>query len=199
MMTMLRCGNVSRRSPYEESYPPRGYLDFLTWQSRTIRLHPEIDGDGTVIRRASYSQGRVWNATAGFFDPFAAYREGSMTRRPSPLQFRANRDLWRDSAALFQFGETDQFRGPTSLHTIVSPFLEVYRSDRIDYRVIGCRGRVKSGQLNLVFWRHETLPMPLAYLDKSRVGRMLIKVMTLWPRRSQKTWGRRLGIRRRIG
>lgn len=29
------------KDPHREPSTPRGYLDFLTWQSRTLRLHPE--------------------------------------------------------------------------------------------------------------------------------------------------------------
>ncbi len=150
--------------PYEDSDTPRGYLDFLTWQSRTLRLHPEADGDRIVIRRVSYSQGRVWTQVAGFYDPFTAY-ERVPEVGDRALQLRENRDLWRDSAALFQFGETDQFRGPTSLRTLGNLVSERQLSASERYRVMVAGARVESGQPNLIFWRHETLPLPLAYLN----------------------------------
>ena len=153
------------RPPYGDSETPRGYLDYLTWQSRALRLHPETEDNRTVICRISYSQGRAWKQIAGCYDPFVAYK-----RVPDvgdrAIQFKDNRDLWRDSAALFQFGETDQFRGPTCLQTLgwliadgQLPF-----SDR--YRLMVAGARVESGQPNLIFWRHESLPLPLAYLHK---------------------------------
>lgn len=81
-----------------------------------------------------------------------------------PVRFQEARDAWRDSAALFQFGETDQFRCPTILHTIASPGLAetLPRSHRYRLSVFGlCTDKAKVN-----FWRHESLPLVLAYLDK---------------------------------
>jgi CRISPR system Cascade subunit CasA len=164
--------------PYEDSDTPRGYLDFLTWQSRTVRLHPEADGDRIVIRRVSYSQGRVWTQVAGFYDPFTAY-ERVPEVGDRAVQLRENRDLWRDSAALFQFGETDQFRGPTCLCTLGNLVSEGQLSASERYRVIVAGARVESGQPNLIFWRHETLPLPLAYLDNVQLVESLKEVLRL--------------------
>jgi CRISPR system Cascade subunit CasA len=164
--------------PYEDSHTPRGYLDFLTWQSRTLRLHPESDGDRIVVRRVSYSQGRVWEQVTGFYDPFAAY-ERVPDVGDRALQLRENRDLWRDSAALFQFAGTDQFRGPTCLHTLGNLIAEGYLSASEQYRVLVAGARVESGQPNLIFWRHETLPLPLAYLDRLELVESLKRALTL--------------------
>ncbi len=66
---------------------------------------------------------------------------------------------------MFQFGETDQFRGPTCLHTLAapeSPKAIPPRSARYRLSVFGlCTDKAKVN-----FWRHETLPLPLAYLDR---------------------------------
>ena len=164
--------------PYEDSSTPRGYLDFLTWQSRTLRLHPEAEGAQVVIRRVSYSQGRVWNAIAGFYDPFVAY-ERVPDIGDRAVQLRENRDLWRDSAALFQFGETDQFRGPTCLHTLAGLVSDGHLAASERYRVMVAGAKVESGQPNLLFWRHETLPLPLAYLDKPELVESLKRVLAL--------------------
>lgn len=43
--------------PHKQPGRPRGYLDFLTWQSRTLRLHPEEVDGRIVVRRVSYAQG----------------------------------------------------------------------------------------------------------------------------------------------
>ncbi len=165
-------------APYQDSRTPRGYLDFLTWQSRTICLHPETDGDRTMIRRVSYSQGRVWKQIAGFYDPFAAY-ERIPDVGDRAIQLHENRDLWRDSAALFQFGETDQFRGPTCLHTLGSLVSQGDLSASDRYRVMVAGARVEPGQPNLIFWRHETLPLPLAYLNQPALVEALKKAIGL--------------------
>jgi CRISPR system Cascade subunit CasA len=174
-------GPIWERSPcppYGDSETPRGYLDFLTWQSRTLRLHPDLESGHITIRRASYSQGRVWKQIPGFYDPFAAYE-----RVPDVgdrfLQLRDNRDLWRDSAALFQFGKTDQFRGPTCLHTLGSLVSGGYLTASVQHRVMVAGARVESGQPNVLFWRQETLPLPLAYLDNDQLVESLKHVLAL--------------------
>jgi CRISPR system Cascade subunit CasA len=164
--------------PYEDSNTPRGYLDFLTWQSRTLCLHPETEDGGIVVRRVSYSQGRVWKPLAGFYDPFAAY-ERVPDVGDRPVQLRENRDLWRDSAALFQFAETDQFRGPTCLHTLGNLVSEGHISASEQYRVMVAGARVESGQPNLIFWRHETLPLPVSYLDCPELVAQLKRAVAL--------------------
>jgi CRISPR system Cascade subunit CasA len=151
--------------PYGDSATPRGYLDYLTWQSRTLRLDPETEEGRTVIRRAYYSQGRVWKPAGAFYDPFVAYeRVAGVGDRA--IQLRDNRDLWRDSAALFQFGETDQFRGPTCLHTLGQLVSQGHLSHSDRYRIMVAGARVESGQPNVLFWRQEALPLPLAYLGR---------------------------------
>jgi CRISPR system Cascade subunit CasA len=150
--------------PYEDSSGPRGFLDYLTWQSRTIHLHP-VTVDGSVgVQRVSYSQGRVWAPPANFYDPFTAYRRDAESGDRA-LQFQEGREVWRDAAALFQFSGVGQFRGPTVLHTIGELVNEGHLPRSARYRVMVAGAKVESGQPNVIFWRHEVLPLPLAYLD----------------------------------
>ena len=157
--------------PHQEPAVPRGYLDYLTWQSRTLRLQPEVEADGrVVVRRVSYAQGRKLEMKQGFFDPMAAYsRDEEAGFRP--VRLTEHRDLWRDSPALFQFAETDQFRGPDTLRTLASLVTRKQLPSSARYRmsVLGlCTDKAK-----VSFWRHESLPLPLKYLDDpGRVGRL---------------------------
>lgn len=154
--------------PHKQPARPRGYLDYLTWQSRTLRLHPEeVDGH-VVVRRVSYSQGRKLETSAGFFDPMTAYFRRDKKDEFTPIRFNEFRDLWRDSAPLFQVSEQHQEydRAPASLHTLSAPELQevLPRSARYRLSVFGlCTDKAKVN-----FWRHESLPLPLAYLDDPR-------------------------------
>jgi CRISPR system Cascade subunit CasA len=148
--------------PHKESATPRGYLDYLTWQSRTLRVHPEKMGSRMVVRHVSYSQGRKLEIEPGFYDPMLAYFRNEETG-DLPVRLSEDRDLWRASAALFQFAETDPFRGPSILYTLACPELKEVLSPAARYQVsvIGlCTNKAK-----VHFWRHETLPLPLTYLD----------------------------------
>ena len=105
---------------------PRGYLDYLTWQSRTLRLHPEEADGRVVVRRVSYAQGRKLETGAGFFDPMTAYIRREQKEAFRPVRFNEFKDLWRDSAALLQIRERHQEydRAPTVLHTLAAPELK---------------------------------------------------------------------------
>jgi CRISPR system Cascade subunit CasA len=56
--------------PSERAPVPDGYLDYLTWQSRSVRLHPERDGR---VRFMSYAQGRKLAPEQRLHDPMTAY------------------------------------------------------------------------------------------------------------------------------
>jgi CRISPR system Cascade subunit CasA len=165
----------SPRRPDQCSGTPDGYLDYLTWQSRTLRLHPEEEDGQTVVRRVSYAQGRKSTAPLGFFDPMMAYRRDKKDG-DRPLRFSEFRELWRDSAALFQFGETGQFKGPTCLETLRSLPGEVLpRAGRYRVSAFGlCTDKAKVN-----FWRQESLPLPLAYLDQPQLVEQLKRALSM--------------------
>jgi CRISPR system Cascade subunit CasA len=162
--------------PHRQTSRPRGYLDYLTWQSRTLRLDPE-EADGQVlVRRVWYAQGRKLEPGTGFYDPMIAYSR-SKEEGDRPIRLSANRDLWRDSAALFQFAETDQFKGPTTLQTLASYELKevLPRAARYRLAVFGlCTDKAKVN-----FWRYETLPLPVGYLDRPELVEALKQALSL--------------------
>jgi CRISPR system Cascade subunit CasA len=165
--------------PHTQPGRPRGYLDYLTWQSRTLRLHPEeIDGQ-VIVRRVSYAQGRKLETGAGFYDPMIAFFRRDKKDAFQPVRFNEFRDLWRDSAALFQVSETHQVydRAPTCLHSLAATELKeiLPRSARFRLSVFGlCTDKAKVN-----FWRHETLPLPLAYLDRPEMVEALKQALGL--------------------
>jgi CRISPR system Cascade subunit CasA len=151
--------------PHKQPGRPRGYLDYLTWQSRTLRLHPEQHNGGVVVRRVSYAQGRKFELPTGFFDPMTGYSRHDEKEEFRPVRFNEYRELWRDSAALFQVSAERQTleRAPTCLHTLSALELEpvLPRSARYRMSVFGlCTDKAKVN-----FWRQESLPLPLSYLD----------------------------------
>jgi CRISPR system Cascade subunit CasA len=148
---------------------PAGYVDYLTWQSRTIRIHPEPDG---LVQRVSYAQGRRYAPAQKLFDPMMAYQRQEKGDRPIHLQ--ETKALWRDSAALFQFAENKVFRGPRALAWIHDLIAGGYlsRAQRSSLAAIGlCTD--KKNQAKVHFWRHETLPLPLDYLADNQLVQSL--------------------------
>lgn len=148
------------KPPHEQSATRSGYLDYLVWPARTLALHPEEENGAVIVRRVSYAQGRKFEAETGFYDPMVAYFRTDDGDRP--VRFNEYKDLWRDSASMFQFAEANQSKGPTTLHTLRAFDEDVVpRSKAYTVSLIGlCTDKAK-----VLFWRHESLPLPLAYLD----------------------------------
>lgn len=161
---------------FTESAGPQGYLDLLTWQPRRVRLHTT----GDLVTTISYAQGRKLLMPDGCFDPAAAYRS------ERPVEFDADRAVWRDSEALFsQTGENLQ-------RPVVLNFLAVLTdwgylpADR-ELGLV-CAG-LKNRQAKVFFWRHESLPLPLRYLSDSDVTARLVRALT-----AAEQIGERLGL-----
>jgi CRISPR system Cascade subunit CasA len=151
---------------------PRGYLDYLTWQSRTIALHPEAADGRTVVRQASYAQGRKLEAP-GMFDPQMPYRKGKQEGWRA-LRLNEDRALWRDSTALFRAAGDDD-RRPGCLEWLCQlerhgvPLRQCY-----DLAAIGlCTDKAK-----VHFWRHERMPLPVRYLDDIDLVKSLETALT---------------------
>jgi CRISPR system Cascade subunit CasA len=81
--------------PDRHGTTPRGYLDYLTWQSRAIKLYPNDDG---TVSRCEYRQ-NLKLPTEVSPDPFVPYRRVEK-RGLLPLEARSGRALWRDAHAI---------------------------------------------------------------------------------------------------
>lgn len=151
------------REPVKAGTAPVGYLDYLTWQSRAVRLIPQ-DESGLVARCQIRQNLKLPDGAV--IDPFKCYDR----RRTGwiPKRFRAERALWRDSHALFQrSGNESNSRRPAVLNWLAL-LGEAQESGRVAARSnfrLSALGLASPGQAKVDFWRHERLPLPLAYLD----------------------------------
>ena len=94
---------------HPEDRRPDGYLDLLTWQSRRIRLQPEIGEDGgTVVKKVVIMKGFQLPQDYILHDKetmLAFQKNLRATSNQDPWQsvtFKEGRALWRDSLALVQ-------------------------------------------------------------------------------------------------
>ncbi|MBI4336997.1 MAG: type I-E CRISPR-associated protein Cse1/CasA [Chloroflexi bacterium] len=157
----------------EDRYP-KGYLDLLTWQSRRILLHPEQDAAGnTVVRKAVIMKGNQF--PDGFdrhsHETMVAFRRVDKPTKGQdpwpPVSFQEERALWRDSLSLFQSVEEQQARPRTLnwLNDLVSEGA-LGLSQTLQMDLLGLRTNPAPGKTaQVIFWRHERLPLPLAYLE----------------------------------
>jgi CRISPR system Cascade subunit CasA len=155
-------------NPFEpERSVPDGYLDYLTWQSRQIRLgepHETLNGE-LVVCSVQQIQGLKADKTA-VLDPLRSYRtdnKGNLNLRG----FSPGRVLWRDSTALLELTETAKHDPPENFRALA----EALRYSRVltrgniyHYAAIGMTTE-KNQAANVAFWRAEYMPLPLAYLE----------------------------------
>ncbi|MDB5311576.1 MAG: CRISPR-associated protein Cse1 family [Gemmataceae bacterium] len=151
--------------PHKQSATPFGYLDFLTWQSRTLRVQPEIENERVVVRRVFYAQGRKCEPDTGFFNPMMAYARKDKKDPWQPVRFNEYRDLWRDSTALYHVCDPeDAFeRAPRTIHDLAGDGLNSALSATAKYKVSVFGLCTDKAKVN--FWRQESLPLPLEYLE----------------------------------
>lgn len=171
-----------------EDRAPLGHLDYLTWQSRRIRLVPEGGADGqTVVRRVALMKGTQLPKSHYAFDyeQMLAFRKRD---KPAPTQepyatigFTEDRAFWRDSRALLDTFSPSNDRPPGTvrwLHEVASRSegeLEygVNRQPALD--LLGLTG----DRAKLLFWRHERLPLPVAYLRDQYLVQALTRALDL--------------------
>ena len=150
--------------------PPKGYLEYLTWQSRIMRLVPESGPNGSaVVRSLHRMQGLALNEDFAA-DPFMSYRPSKLG---GYMQWRLTekRAVWRDSGTLLQVHDREDPRtqAPFSFNWVSRLILDGVLPPGSQYNlaVFGLCG--KQAKVNL--WRHERLPLPLRYLrDADLVG-----------------------------
>ena len=168
--------------PGEEERAPKGYLDYLTWQSRRLYLRPRTDPQGTPVVPAQVA--KVIVARGRRFPP-NEFPLDTMTPRcvnpkakagedpRPPIRFDAKRALWRDSLALMQadggIAAATLGSRPETLSNLAL-LVEIGVIGRDAVCSVSAMG-LCSEQKRVDFWRHERVPLPLAYLgDDALVG-----------------------------
>ncbi len=143
---------------------PRGYLDYLTWQNRKVKLYAtQVDGQ-TWVDRMRWVPGLRLHAHD--IDPQKQYIKNE-EEGWNILCFRTEKALWRDSATLLKLG--DQSRPPLVvrwLGTLVSQG-KIDDTQRFQLMALG----MAKDRASIEFLRAESLPLPVAYLqDQTQVS-----------------------------
>ncbi len=150
-----------------EERRPDGYLDYLTWQSRRIRLFPSYNEQGDIIvREVAIMKGYVLSGVerrdVETMVAFRKLRKQPLGQDPYvAIGFRPDKALWRDSQAIFQSVD-DSVPSKTLhwLHDLEDAGL-LQLEPIIPLDLLG----MVTDQASVLLWRHEQLPLPLAYLD----------------------------------
>lgn len=152
--------------PFEnERATPDGYLDYLTWQNRRIRLIPEVTEAGKIVVRL-WSVGPGLRLSKNVRDSMKHYfshpKNGYVVYRFDP-----DRQVWRnvDSFLAFQEGE-EKTQPPVVLrelrHRVDQGALAVDCIFRCKALGMATDRRKSSKAL---FYREESFPLPLRYLQ----------------------------------
>lgn len=145
---------------------PNGYVDYLTWQSRRIKLILANPASSNLarVREMRMSQCLPIHTSLMQGDPMKRYRKDE-ERGWLVLRFNESRALWRDSVALFTLKEEGKNKPPAVMSwlaqlTFSRGYLE--RSQTLQYLALGMAS--EPGQDKIYFHRAERMPLPLAYL-----------------------------------
>ncbi|MCX7599823.1 MAG: type I-E CRISPR-associated protein Cse1/CasA [Armatimonadetes bacterium] len=174
-----------------ETRYPKGYLDYLTWQSRRVLLRPARDDDGRLlVTGAILADGRRFPDNFSIFgrEQMTAHRviekaKGKGEARPA-LCLSRERAFWRDSTALFESAaageqsETERPRVISWLAELVGVGVDLEPRHVLRLSVAGqCTDQSKAAKIH--FWRRERLPLPLRYLEDRRLVRHLKEALIL--------------------
>ncbi|HEY3420318.1 MAG TPA: type I-E CRISPR-associated protein Cse1/CasA [Methanomassiliicoccales archaeon] len=143
---------------------PHGYLDYLTWQSRAIRLVPEEVMGNRYVSRVKLGVGRMFPKNAAIIDPSKAFRKVN-DRGFVPISFDPDRAFWRNSLVLLRLPRSNGDTVPPYAMKWVSGFVNDSIVDSSRVFSIEAFGLVSNKPAKVDLWRHEVLPIPARYLQ----------------------------------
>lgn len=158
----------------EHDQTPDGVSEYLTWQSRAIKLLP---GENGQLRECYFAQGRA--VTESFRrEPTYAYKRDEKLGL-LVWQFNEDRATWRDSHALFNLSDDAPFQIPQALHHLARLVREKTLDRNRLYRLQVLGQCLESGQPTIHFWRNDRLPLSAAYLNEKALLDKLRVAVTL--------------------
>ncbi len=175
-----------RENPFiPERTKPEGYLDYLTWQSRKILLHPE--NEKATIRRIQVDNGLKLDVAGDPYlkNPMMQYSKiekpahGSSPFRP--LKFQEGRAIWRDSTSIIEINSSE-LDPPKALSWINECNLD---QNTIRMNSIG----IASDQGKVNFYLEELFTFPAIYLEQELLIAQLKTCLEQAEQVRKKLWG----------
>lgn len=162
---------------------PRGYLDYLTWQSRRVLFTPPPVSDGLPVEEMTIAPGLRLDHDV--LDPMKHYHQDEK-RGPRPLPFREDRALWRDSAALFQLWQAE-YIPPRSFDWLALLVDRGYLDQSQTRRCLALG--IGAYQDRVDFYRAERVPLPLAYLHEKGLVEHVQTALGMAETAARQLWG----------
>lgn len=150
--------------PNAKGTDTKGYLDYLTWQSRKIKLE---DFDGEKISSCRIQQNLVLSSNYSTLDPLKCFVVDK-TEGITPLKFNFEKSLWRDSHSLFQNLQVESKEKRSLALTSFLGRIEKARTlgeieAKTQYTLMALGLVTKDKAANVVSWSNERLPLPMIY------------------------------------
>ena len=165
---------------------PRGYLDYLTWQSRMVQLFPQIVGHAVFVHEMRITQGLELDKDV--LDPMKHYRVVIEKKKKilKPLRFSEACSLWRNSTSLFHLRDKAH-RPLRNFQWLVAlaaeGVLPASRTQR--YMALGMANN--SGKI--YFYHHERVPLSLAYVERADLAAGLDEALGMTEVVRKQLWG----------
>lgn len=138
---------------------PNGFLDFLTWQSRRIKLIPNMINNEVVIQDMFYNPGLGLSEV--FINPFYHYihrdQKGEQIR--ILLKFKEERSLWRDSPSILDSKQGHQPVAVRWMHGFVANIEEI---NKICFQTFGAC--TEPGKKKVYFYGGEQFKYPASII-----------------------------------
>ncbi len=146
---------------------PNGYVDYLTWKSRHIRLLPEEQLGKTVVRWMYIGQAYSLPKER-LRDPMFFLKINEKEGTKYPVGLSPERAFWRDSGSLFTFGEDKDDQRPQAFkqaNILITKYGYLSEDYPLKCMILGL-GNDKG---NPLIWRQEFLPVPTELLTNPDV------------------------------
>lgn len=161
----------SARTATWETRPPRGVLDLLTWQSRSIRLFPEQTAEGLVVSGVVIAAGDRLELLPVDMEPHTAWKAGDAKKGgPAfrPVRHQPGKAAWRGLEGLLAVNEGETFRSSGALRRTAQRHRVLGDDYPLDVLTVG----VSYGNQDAIV-EHvmaDTLPLPVLALTSEVEG-----------------------------
>jgi CRISPR system Cascade subunit CasA len=140
---------------------PKGYLDYLTWQTFHIEFFPEVDVHGDVVV-PSATVVPVARLTRDVFSPQKRYIRKAQDKDWKLLRFNREKAIWRDYHSLLSLSNKNA----------KPPAVIEWLSDLAEYGILAAGYNLQltsigmlADQAEPIFYRQEQMPLPVAVLQ----------------------------------
>ncbi|MCP4668869.1 MAG: type I-E CRISPR-associated protein Cse1/CasA [Deltaproteobacteria bacterium] len=154
---------------------PAGYLEFLTWKSRHVRLIPEMQDNRVLVRYMFFGQAEELDSVDDPLCWYVSHENGS-----KQLRLTVEKAYWRDSGALFQFALENEKVPPYALKQLSYLLNRRLLQDQHNRAiVIG----LANEQAKPLLWRQELFPVPSVLLQNKEK----VMLLSFWLEHAEKS------------